>query len=146
MNYLLDTDTFIFLLRGYKKAAGLQARVRARKILDQCRQEKALNHQVGLSAITIAELEFGSRNSKNYQDEMKSIKLFLRAFAVISVDGTSTPRHYGHIKHELRKAGQSIEELDLLIAAHALALPATLVTNNTAHFNRVPGLKTVNWS
>ena len=52
---------------------------------------------------------------------------------------------YGRIRHELHSNGIVIGAVDMLIAAHALALGATLVTNNTPHFSRVPGLKTANW-
>ena len=60
-------------------------------------------------------------------------------------DAIVCPSHYGRIRHELETEGVTIGSMDLLIAAHALALDATLVSNNLAHFSRVRGLKTVNW-
>jgi tRNA(fMet)-specific endonuclease VapC len=51
----------------------------------------------------------------------------------------------GRIRHELEQAGQTIGAMDLLITAHALALAATLVTNNLAHFQRISGLPVTRW-
>jgi tRNA(fMet)-specific endonuclease VapC len=69
----------------------------------------------------------------------------LTPFEVLDYEGTTCPRHYGRIRHELEQAGQAIGAMDLLIAAHALALAATLVTNNLAHFQRVSGLSVIRW-
>lgn len=55
------------------------------------------------------------------------------------------PDQYGQVRYELEKRGMTIGALDTLIAAHALALGATLVSNNSAHFSRVAGLRTENW-
>jgi tRNA(fMet)-specific endonuclease VapC len=54
-------------------------------------------------------------------------------------------RDYGRIRHELEVAGRAIGAMDLWIAAQALALAATLVTNNLAHFQRVSGLSVTRW-
>lgn len=52
----------------------------------------------------------------------------------------------GEIRHTLETAGETIGSLDMLIAAHARAVGAILVTNNITHFGRVPGLKVENWA
>ena len=52
---------------------------------------------------------------------------------------------YARKRYELDKAGTPIEDMGLLIAAHALAVGATVVTNNTRHFSKVPGLVVENW-
>ena len=54
-------------------------------------------------------------------------------------------RHYGMIRSELERTGRSIGHNDLLIAAHARALGAVLVTNNTKEFSRVAGLEIEDW-
>jgi tRNA(fMet)-specific endonuclease VapC len=69
----------------------------------------------------------------------------LTPFEVFDYDGQACPSHYGRIRHQLQQAGQQIGAMDLLIAAHALALAATLVTNNLAHFQRITGLSVVRW-
>ncbi|MGA2619782.1 MAG: PIN domain-containing protein [Thermoguttaceae bacterium] len=60
-------------------------------------------------------------------------------------DAVSCPEHYGRLRHEWEAKGQTIGAMDMLIAAHALALNAALVTNNDAYFSRVAGLRVVNW-
>ena len=55
-------------------------------------------------------------------------------------------KHYGEIRHALAKRGQPIGANDLLIAAHARSVDATLVTNNAGEFGRVPDLRVENWS
>jgi len=100
---------------------------------------------VGLSAVTVSELEFGARHSGNYDDEIAAVSKVLTPFELYEYDAISCPRHYGRIRHELETTGQAIGSMDLLIAAHAFALGATLVTNNDAHFSCVGGLKVVNW-
>ena len=52
---------------------------------------------------------------------------------------------YGRIRAHLRKNGSMIGNMDLLIAAHALSLDATLITNNTHEFERIPNLNLENW-
>ena len=54
--------------------------------------------------------------------------------------------HYAEIRADLKKRGALIGANDLLIAAHARSLGLTLVTNNTAEFGRVKGLKIENWT
>jgi tRNA(fMet)-specific endonuclease VapC len=53
--------------------------------------------------------------------------------------------HYGDLRAELERRGQTIGPLDLLIAAHARSLGATLVTGNTREFRRVPKLAVLSW-
>jgi tRNA(fMet)-specific endonuclease VapC len=100
---------------------------------------------VGLSAITVSELEFGAHNSGDYEAEIVAVQEILTPFEVYDYDGATCPAHYGRIRHELERAGQAIGAMDLLIAAHALALPATLVTNNLDHFHRISGLSVTSW-
>jgi tRNA(fMet)-specific endonuclease VapC len=70
---------------------------------------------------------------------------FLTPFEVFDYDGATCPSHYGRVRHGLERSGQLIGAMDLLIAAHALALTATLVTNNLAHFQRISGLSVTRW-
>ena len=69
----------------------------------------------------------------------------LTPFEIYDYDAVLCPLHYGRIRHALEANGGTIGAMDLLIAAHALALDATLVSNNLTHFARVPGLKVANW-
>ena len=151
MIYLLDTDTLVFMARGLKLAAPKNERQRehfrrAQKIAAHCRRQQSLGNHVGLSAITVAELEYGARHSGDYDREIAAVRKILMPFAGYEFDATACAESYGRVRHALETAGAPIGAMDLLIAGHALALSATLVTNNTAHFSRVPGLKCANWT
>jgi tRNA(fMet)-specific endonuclease VapC len=100
--------------------------------------------QVGLSAITVAELEFGVAASKRQGDNFKRLERFLVDFEVLPFDRDAT-KPYGPLCKVLQTRGTPIGPLDFLIAAHALALKATLVTNNTGKFLRVPELAVEDW-
>lgn len=145
MIYLLDTDMLIFMIRGLKPGRQPTLRQRAVRLTGRCRKARAAGHVIGLSAVTVSELEFGAHNSGDYNSEIAAVHKVLTPFAIYSYDGVSCPVHYGRIRHDLESAGRAIGSLDTLIAAHALALDATLVTNNLDHFSRVPDLKVVNW-
>ncbi len=142
MIYLLDTDTFIHLVRGLEASAGRQVRERARELVEHCRQAQADGHAVGLSAITDSELEFGARKSGRYEEVIEAIAKLLTPFEVYDFDAVNCAAHYGHVRNELELAGQSICAMDLLVAGHALGLAATLVTNNLVHFWFIRGKRT----
>ncbi len=144
--YLLDTDTLIHLIRGLKSKRHPVRRQRAQALARRCRETQTAGDTVGLSAVTVSELEFGAWNGGDYDAEIGAVRKVLTPFDLYDFNAVECPRHYGRVRHELTAAGVPIGALDLLIAAHALALDATLVTNNAAHFGRVQGLKTVNWS
>jgi tRNA(fMet)-specific endonuclease VapC len=151
MIYLLDTDTLIYMARGLKIAAPRNDLQRERfrlagKIAAHCQRQQSLGHEVGLSAITVAELEYGARHSGDYDKEITAVRKILTPFVHFDFDAAACTESYGVARYFLEKAGTSIGAMDLLIAAHALALQATLVTNDTRHFPRVPKLKCVNWT
>jgi len=146
MTYLLDTDLLIFMIRGLKSSTRQTARrQRAMNLVDRCRKAQAAGDIVGLSAVTVSELEFGARHSEQYDVEIAAMRKVLAPFHIYDYDAVSCPVHYGRVRHELETIGQTIGSMDLLIAAHALSLDATVVTNNETHFERVTGLKVVNW-
>ncbi|HLN30985.1 MAG TPA: type II toxin-antitoxin system VapC family toxin [Gemmataceae bacterium] len=145
MIFLLDTDVIIYMARGLKAVRRPAQRERALELVDHCRQEQAASHELGLSAVTVSELEFGARNSGRYDLEMAALHKLLAPFNIYDYDAVSCPEHYGRIRQELETKGVMIGSMDLLIAAHALALDATLVSNKLAHFSRVAGLRTADW-
>jgi tRNA(fMet)-specific endonuclease VapC len=151
MIFLLDTDTFIFLMRGLRLQIAKDERQRnwldtSQRIVLKAKAEQTAGYQVGLSAITMAELEYGARNSINYEREIEIVRRVVTPFKLWDFDAMDCALQYGSVRHALKKLGQSIGPLDTLIAAHALALNAILVTNNMAEFSRVPGLNCENWS
>jgi tRNA(fMet)-specific endonuclease VapC len=136
----------IFMLRGLRAPARQRARRdKALALVARCRETQAKGDAVGLSAITVSELEFGAYNSRNYDAEIAAVRKVLTPFDILDYDGATCPAHYGRVRHELEQAGQAIGAMDLLIAAHALALGATLVTNNLTHFQRISGLAVTRW-
>jgi len=151
MTYLLDTNIVVFMVRGLKVRENPSARQRERhrvalRILERARRQKAAGHEIALSAITVAELEFGARNNGDYKTELDATRRAISPFARLSFDADDCAAHYGAVRHELELAGKAIGSLDTLIAAHALALGATLVTNNKTEFASVPGLKCEDWT
>ena len=148
---LLDTDTLIFMVRGLKISAPKNARQSeklrlARRIVARCQRRQEAGDEVALSAITVAELEYGARHSGDYATEIMAVRKILTPFTTCDFDATACAEHYGEVRQALEANGVSIGAMDLLIAGHARALGALMITNNTAHFARVPGLKCENWT
>lgn len=144
MIYLLDTDMLVFMIRGLKTTRAA-ARHRAERLAKHCERVWSQGDSIGLSAITVSEMEFGAHCSGDYEAEIAAYKKVESPFSVYEYDAVECPQHYGRIRFELDSKGITIGAMDMLIAAHALALGAMLVSNNTAHFSRVPGVKTANW-
>ena len=98
---------------------------------------------VAVSSITGAELAFGVAKSGTARNQ-DALEKFLAPLEVLPFDAAAMYA-YGTLRAQLQARGLPIGALDMLIAAHALALGATLVTNNLAEFARVPGLACENW-
>jgi tRNA(fMet)-specific endonuclease VapC len=129
MRYLLDTDSVSYALRGEGQVGN---RIREHK-----------PSEISLSAITVAELRFGA-DRKGSRKLHGLIDTFMAAVEVAPFDEHAA-REFGRIGSILADRGTPIGELDVLIAAHAVTLRCTLVTNNVRHFVRVPGLAIENW-
>ena len=127
--YMLDTDTVSFALRG-------QGRVAAR-VLEHRPSE------LRISSITLAELRYGAE-ARRSRKLHRLISTFVEPIEVVSFDQSAAGRFAG-VAAALARRGEPIGTFDTLIAAHALSLRLTFVTNNTRHFRRVPGLATENW-
>ena len=127
--FMLDTDSVSFALRGQGQVA---ARILEHRPSEIC-----------ISAITLAELKYGAarRKSRKLHD---LIDAFISNEAVMPFDETCST-HFGVVAGTLAERGSPIGDYDVLIAAHAVALDITLVTNNVKHFSRVSGLRVENW-
>jgi tRNA(fMet)-specific endonuclease VapC len=97
-----------------------------------------------MSAITLAELRYGA-DRKGSRKLHGLIDTFAAAVEVVSFDEAAAAE-YGRIGSILAERGTPIGEFDVLIAAHAIALRCTLVTNNVRDFSKVPGLSVENWA
>jgi tRNA(fMet)-specific endonuclease VapC len=127
--FMLDTDTVSFALRGQGRVA---ARIVEHRPSELC-----------VSAITVAELRYGATRRKSVKLH-ELIDAFTGSVAVVPFDEDCVAQ-FGRIASQLADAGAPTGELNALIAAHAVSLELTLVTNNLKHFNRVAGLKVENW-
>jgi tRNA(fMet)-specific endonuclease VapC len=101
--------------------------------------------EVGISVITVAELCYGASKSGRPERNHQALNEFLYPFEIALYDEPAA-KAYGTIRSALKKKGQPIGPMDLLIAAHALSLDVRLVTNNAKEFERVDGLKIDNWA
>ena len=131
--YILDTDHCIHLLRRKRGHQTLRARLSVLKRGDIC-----------LSVITEAELRVGADKSADPARNHSRITAFLTMVPSMPLE-SHTAFEYGKLRAHLKQAGQGIGPNDSLIAAHALALRATLISSNISEFSRVPGLLLENW-
>lgn len=100
--------------------------------------------QLWLSAIVAAELRFGALKRKSTKLQT-AVEAWLAGFDVQpwSLDAT---HHYAQIRTSLEALGKPIGNMDLMIAAHAMAEDSVVVTNNAREFHRVPGLALEEWA
>jgi tRNA(fMet)-specific endonuclease VapC len=132
LKFVLDTNVCIGLINRTEPRL-------SRKLLEQGPED------VGVSMISVAELQFGAEKSKKREEAVAKIQLLLGAIRAIPFDLPAVEA-YGKIRADLSNRGLPIGPLDTLIAGHALSLAATLVTNNTREFKRVRGLQVADWS
>ena len=132
LRYLLDTNICIFIIKN-KPAA-------VREQFDRLQPG-----EVGISAITEAEMRYGAEKSRRPGENLAALLDFSSQLDVLPFDSTITTP-YSQIRAELARLGKPIGPLDFLIAATALAHDLTLVTNNTGEFQRVPGLRLEDWT
>lgn len=127
--FLLDTNICIFLL---KDAFDLR-----RRILEIGFDKFAV------SEITIAELYYGASKSSRKEERLKDVERIMQKFVVLPVFPVLPV--YGDVKAELESKGEGLDDFDLLIGATALANNLVLVTNNTRHLGRIPGIMLEDW-
>lgn len=130
-HYILDTNICIALVRHRD--------LNVLKRLTACGQG-----EVGLSSITLSEITYGIEKSAQPERNRIAWASFCAPLIIHPYDEHAS-EEYGRIRANLERAGQPIGPLDTLIAAHAIALDAILVTNNEREFNRVPDLTVENW-
>ena len=145
--YMLDTDILVFMIRGLKIEDRASARrVKADRIRRRIQRHLRTGATVGVSMVTACELEYGAGKSARPEAERRAVSKVLAPFTLMDCDAVHVPRHYGEVRCILEKAGIPIGAMDLMIAAHARAQGATLVTNNVTEFKRVQGLKVEDWA
>jgi tRNA(fMet)-specific endonuclease VapC len=133
MIWLLDTNTLVYFANRSKGYERIARRLSGRS-----------PGEVRMSSITLSELEYGVENSRQ-QTENRSALDDLVALITVDAYPSSAARHFAQLKAALKAKGKTTKPYDLLIGAHARALDATLVTNDTDDFRHMPGLRLVNW-
>jgi len=131
MRWMLDTDTCIYIMKHHPPQV-------------QDRLRRVAIGEVGISAIVLAELRFGIQKSQRQDENAAALADFLRYCMVLDWPQEASGV-YAQIRDELESRGTPIGSNDLLIAAHAIYLGCTLVTNNVDEFKRVKGLIRDNW-
>ena len=129
MQYMLDTNIVSEMIRNPAGRAAQRAR--------------AAEDQVCVSVIVAAELRYGCA-MKGSRRLLRRVEEFLAEVPVLPF-AVPADSEYGGIRAEQEAAGRPIGSNDLLIAAHARVLAATVVTANAGEFRRVPGLSVENW-
>jgi len=128
---MLDTDICIYTIK--RKPSSVVNRL-----------EQLKPGELAMSAITFAELVNGAKKSKYVEANMERLNDLSELIDVRPFDRQAA-LFYGSVRSSLEKRGEVIGGNDLLIAAHALSLNWTLVTNNEKEFRRVEGLRVENW-
>lgn len=130
--WMLDTNICIALIRH--RPPPLVAQLRARAV-----------GEIGISTITLAELQHGVCKSAAPARNRDALLAFLAPLEILPFDHEAAIQ-YGELRADLERRGLPIGAMDLLIGAHALARKATLVTNNTREFTRIGGLSVEDWT
>ena len=131
LRYLLDTNTVSYVIKGNFPHV----------------REHLLRipiNEVGISVITEAELRFGVARLPQAASVGVAVEEFLLRVDVLTWDSAAA-RHYARLRALLEENGEPIGNLDLMIAAHALATGTILVTNDRV-FRRIKGLRVEDWT
>ena len=131
MKFLLDTNVCIYIIKR-----------RPSHVIERFKQTKI--SQIGISSITLSELLYGVSKSSKPEQNQVALTQFIAPLEILPYDDEAA-HCYGDLRALLEKGGTPIGSLDMLIAAQALSIACTLVTNNEKEFNRVPKLKIENW-
>ena len=132
MKYLLDTNICIYIINE-----------KPEQVLRKFEQYPV--QEFGISSVTQAELQYGVQKSKNKNTNQDALDEFLLPLTILPFHGKRLVTCYGEIRVSLESKGETIGPLDMLIAAHALSLDLTIVSNNIKEFTRIPNLKCENW-
>ena len=131
MRYLLDTDTVSYAIRGAYPALDM-------------RLASVTPRLMAISVVTRAELMYGLERRGNPRGLSRVVHSFLERLPTLPWDNAAADT-FAKVRVQLEKRGTPIGFADTMIAAHALSLKATLVTNNLKHFQQVKGLLVENW-
>ena len=129
--YLLDTNICIYAIKN-----------KPYHVLEIIKERS--KYGIYLSSLTIAELEYGIQNSDRIEENRIALLKFISIFNILCFDDMDAIP-YGKLKAKLKKDGNIIGPIDMLLAAQALSKDLIFVTNNTKEFTRIDNLKLENW-
>ena len=130
MNFLIDTNILIYRLKNLGNVNANFLKYKDNKML--------------ISVISYGELVYGANKSKSVEKNMATVREIKSIFPMLDI----TPNVmdiFGEIKADTQKIGKSVYDMDLLIAASAIAHNMTLVTHNTKHFENISKLQVMDW-
>jgi tRNA(fMet)-specific endonuclease VapC len=130
LKYMLDTNIVIYVIKR-----------RPIELLDVFNRHAG---QMCISSITLGELLHGVEKSSMPDRNLRQVEDFVSRIEVLEY-GSKAAAHYGEIRADLERKGLTIGVNDLHIAGHTRSEGLTLVTNNLREFERVNGLRTINW-
>jgi tRNA(fMet)-specific endonuclease VapC len=131
LKYLLDTNIVIYTIN--EKPAHVR---------DIFKQHQG---QMAISTVTLGELLYGAEKSNKPSHNLQIVEGFASRLEVLPFDSAACAQ-WSQVRNELRSAGTPIGPYDQMIAGHARALGLVLVTHNTREFQRVSGLRLVDWA
>lgn len=135
MNYLLDTNAVIALLRN-----------KPTDVRERFRVAAAAGDYLAVPSVVLFELWYGVAKSSHVSENTERLRVFLSGVVDPLGFDDEDAKFAGRVRAALEKSGTPIGPYDLLIAGQALARGLTVVTANVGEFGRVPGLETVDWT
>ena len=129
---MLDTNICIYIIKQ-----------KPQKVIRRFMQAKVSD--IGVSSITLSELEYGVMKSSKPEQNKLALAQFIAPIEITAYDDAAA-QHYGNIRAHLERQGTLIGSLDMLIGAHAQSINSVLITNNESEFNRISNLKIENWA
>lgn len=130
INYLLDTNICIFTIK--------------RKPPEIREQFHRHHGQMAISTVSLMELIYGAEKSLAPERNLAEIEQFTARLELLEF-GNEAAKHTGQIRAELARIGKPIGPYDQMIAGHARSRGLIVVTNNLREFERIPGLRVVDW-
>jgi tRNA(fMet)-specific endonuclease VapC len=130
--FLIDTNICIYLINDSSE----KLRIRI---------ESYQPYEIAVSAISVAEIEYGVSKSQHMDQNRTTLHKFLSAFEILPFDDRDA-ESFGVIRAHLEKKGTPIGTYDMQIAAQGIGRDIVVVTNNVREFERVPSLRVENWT
>ena len=132
IKYMFDTNICIYMIKQ-----------KPQNLVERFRQVQV--SEIGISSITLSELEYGVMKSAIPEQNKLALAQFIAPIEIPAYDDVAA-QYYGKIRAHLERQGTPIGSLDMLIAAHALSLDSVLITNKESEFKRISNLKIENWA